>query len=327
MGRSAATLFLASECLILELSAEGKLRAILPAPSYIARSEECRTPVVQFISRLQNVSQNQRLISGGWGWTRTPGDGTIGQRIIFSAYRIEVVRTKSQQATGSSEEWTARPLAKDDRAVMAKKKNEADRDTAPRLPISVCINVGADGKLSAVRVSPEAAAKISRVKGFPHYDLSPEEKRDKLRKLLDYDYSRLIRRGIVKQMTHFNPLASTYFLHMWAVPAGGKRTPHELFHDSEKLPWVMGKRNKLRGRSKRELKEESDLPNISGDYLPPSVLTKSSVQKALRTYPGTQGVSNFSPVQASAIHDKFLPKQGGAVFDPSCGWRAGCWEP
>ena len=127
----------------------------------------------------------------------------------------------------------------------AEKKNEADRDTAPRLPISVCIDAEGN-KGTAVRVSPEAAAKISRAKGFPHYDLSAGEKKDKLRKLLDYDYSRLIRRGIVKQMTYFNPLASCYFPHMWAVRAGGNRTTRELFLDSEELPWAMGKRNRLR---------------------------------------------------------------------------------
>ncbi len=201
-------------------------------------------------------------------------------------------------------------------AVMAK-KNEADG--GPRLPISVCINVEGN-EFKAIRVSPEAAAKVSRVKGFPHYDLSSEEKRDKLRKLLDYDFSRVIQRGVVKQRTHFNPLASTYFPHMWAVPAGGKHTPRERFADDNEFPKVMGNRDKLRDRSKRELKEESDLPNIFGDYLPPSVLTKSSVQKALRTYSGTQGVSNFSPVAAAAIYHKFLPEEGGVVFDPSCGW-------
>jgi hypothetical protein len=207
-----------------------------------------------------------------------------------------------------------------DRAVMARKKNKADCETAPRLPISVCINVGANGKLSAIRFSPEAAAKISRAKGFPHYDLSPEEKRGKLRKLLDYDFSSLIRRGEVEQVTHFNPLASCYFPHMWAVPAGGRRTPHELFHDSEKLPRAMGKRNKLRNRSQRELHEEKNLPNIFGVYSPPPVLTLSSRQKALRTYSGTQGVSNFSPVSAATLYHHLLPKQGGIVFDPSCGW-------
>jgi hypothetical protein len=206
-----------------------------------------------------------------------------------------------------------------DRAVMAKKKNEADRDTAPRLPISVCINVEGN-RLTAVRVSPEAAAKVSRVKGFPHYDLSPEEKRDKLRKLIDYDYSPLIRRGIVKQVTHFNPLASCYFPHMSGVRAGGKRTLDELFADNNDFPKSMGKHNKLRDRSQRELNEERNLPNIFGHYLPPAVLTPSSVRKALRTFSGTQGVSNFSPVAAAAMYHDLLPKQGGIVFDPSCGW-------
>ena len=206
------------------------------------------------------------------------------------------------------------------RSAFLREKNEADRDSAPRLPISVCINVGTDGKLSAIRFSPEAAAKISRAKGFPHYDVSPEEKRDKLRKLLDYDFSSLIQRGEVEQVTYFNPLASCYFPHMWAVPAGGKRTPHELFHDSEKLPWAMGKRNKLRNRSQGELHEEENLPNIFGDDSPPSVLTLSSRQKALSTYSGTQRVSNFSPVAAASIYHHLLPDQGGVTWDMSCGW-------
>jgi hypothetical protein len=119
-------------------------------------------------------------------------------------------------------------------SFMPKKKNEADGDAAPRLPISVCINVDADGELTAVRFSPEAAAKVSRVRGF-HYGLSPEKKRHKLRKLLDYDH-------VVKQMTYFNPFASSYFPHMWAVRAGGKRTPRELFADNNAFPKAMGKR-------------------------------------------------------------------------------------
>ena len=196
---------------------------------------------------------------------------------------------------------------------------KADRGTAPRLPISVCINVEGN-KLTAVRFSPEAAAKISRAKGFPHYDLSPEEKEDKLRKLLDYDFSSLIQRGEVEQVTHFNPLASCYFPHMWAVPAGGKRTPSELFADNNEFPKAMGKRGKLRGRNKKEREEEKNLPNIFRDSLPPSVLTRSSVQKALRTYSGTQGVSNFSPVAAAAIYHRLLPMQGGVTLDTSCGW-------
>jgi hypothetical protein len=71
-----------------------------------------------------------------------------------------------------------------------------------------------------VRFAPRAAMRIYRVRGFPHYDLSPAEKKDMLRKLLDCDHSRLIQRGVVKQRTHFTPLASSYFQHMWSVRAG-----------------------------------------------------------------------------------------------------------
>jgi len=197
----------------------------------------------------------------------------------------------------------------------------ADRHTAPRLPLSVCINVEGN-KLTAVRFSPEAAAKISKLSGFPDHDLSLEEKRDKLHKLLDYDYSRMIRRGVVKQVTYFNPVASCYFPHMSDVRAGGKRTPRELFADNNEFPKAMAKRGKLRRRSKRERKEERNLPNIFRNryYLPSPVLTLSSRQKALRTYSGTQGVSNFSPVAAAAIYHRLLPAQGGVTWDMSCGW-------
>ncbi len=196
---------------------------------------------------------------------------------------------------------------------------KADRDATPILPISVCINVEADGKLSAIRFSPEAAAKISRERGLDD-DLSSEKKKAKLRKLLDYDYSSLIQRGVVKQRTHFNRVASSYFPHMSAVRAGGKRTPSELFADNNRFPKAMGKRGKLRERSKQEREEETNTPNIFHHYLPPSVLTRSSVQKAVRTYSGTQGVSNFSPVAAAAIYYRLLPEQGGVTWDMSCGW-------
>jgi len=195
-----------------------------------------------------------------------------------------------------------------------------DEDTSPRLPISLSINVGAAGKLSAIRFSPEAAAKISRAKGFPHYDLSPQDKIDKLCKLLGYDFSSVIHRGKVRQVTHFNPLASRYFRHMWEVQAGGKRTSGQLFADNDEFPRAMGKGGKMHTRSKKEQKEDQEAPNIGALYLPPSVLTKSNVRRALRTYSGTQSVSNFSPVAAGALYYKFLPKQGGIVFDPSCGW-------
>jgi hypothetical protein len=72
-------------------------------------------------------------------------------------------------------------------------------------------------------------------------------------------------------------------------------------------------------RSKAEAEEERRI-NWLREFLPESLLTPSSMDRALRTFSGTQKVSNFSPVQAASIYHKYLPDAGGIVFDPSCGW-------
>lgn len=166
------------------------------------------------------------------------------------------------------------------------------------------------------------AAEMARDKGY-HYDLSPDEKEDKLRKLIDYDFSEVIQDDTIRQVTHYNSLASTYFPHMWAVRAGGKRTPKELFENFLKLIEAMEKRRKLnvrdKKRSKAELEEEKQIKWLR-DLLPEKLLTKASIRKALLTFTGTQGVSNFSPIAAGGLYHKYLPEKGGVVFDPSCGW-------
>jgi hypothetical protein len=176
-----------------------------------------------------------------------------------------------------------------------------------------------EGGVTVVRVSPESAAGAMRVRGFPFDDLSLAEKRKMLPKLLACDHTRTIRRGVVRQVTRFNTLASCYFPHLWAVRAGKKRTPRELF-DGKDLPSALAKRGKLRGRMKYESDEETGLPIIFSEYLTPATLDPASLRKALRTFSGTQGVSQFSPVAASAIYHHLLPKKGGVVWDPSCGW-------
>jgi hypothetical protein len=177
-------------------------------------------------------------------------------------------------------------------------------------------------KSFTVRVSPLLAAEMARKRGH-HHDLSPDEKEAKLRKLIDYDFSKIIQDGVIKQRTHYNRLASCYFPHMASVRAGGKRTPLELFNNHPLLIKAMEKRQKLhigsKVRSKAELAEEKQIRWLR-DFLPESLLTAPSIQKALRTYSGTQGVSNFSPVAAAAIYHELLPDQGGVTWDMSCGW-------
>jgi len=173
-----------------------------------------------------------------------------------------------------------------------------------------------------VRVSPILAAEEAKAKGI-HHDLSRDEKETKLGKLIKYDFSKVIQDGVVKQRTHYNRLASCYFPHMASVQAGGKRTPLELFNDHPLLIKAMDKSRKLhvgtKKRSRAEAEEEKRIKWLR-EFLPESLLTPSSIQRALRTFSGTQSVSNFSPVQAGSIYHEYLPEQGGVVFDPSCGW-------
>jgi hypothetical protein len=110
---------------------------------------------------------------------------------------------------------------------------------------------------------------------------------------------------------------------MVSVQAGGKRTTQELFNDHPQLIKAMDKSRKLhvgtKKRSKTEAEEERRIKWLR-EFLPESLLTPSSMERALRTFSGTQKVSNFSPVQAASIYHKYLPEQDGIVFDPSCGW-------
>jgi hypothetical protein len=46
----------------------------------------------------------------------------------------------------------------------------------------------------------------------------------------------------------------------------------------------------------------------------------SDLRKALSIYSGTQTVSNFSPLGAAALYDRYLPLEGGTIYDPCAGW-------
>lgn len=176
-----------------------------------------------------------------------------------------------------------------------------------------------------VRKSPYAAAIDAMAEDLLHYKLTLPEKSEMLRKL--YEPASMIRVDnetneiTVKQETHFNPLSITYFPHFWNVPAGGKRTPQELYSNYPLLAQALEKLNsRLRERTKREQAEEKDAPAWITWYLTEAGMTPASIRKAVRMFTGTQAVSAFSPAQAAAIYHRFLPEDGGMVFDPSAGW-------
>jgi DNA methylase len=172
-----------------------------------------------------------------------------------------------------------------------------------------------------VRHSPYAAAIDAMAENLLHYKLTLPEKREMLGKLRGYPHASMIRRGTVKQETRFNPLSITYFPHFWSVPAGGMRTPKELSGNYPLLAKALEKWNeRLRERTKQEREEEKDAPDWIRWYLTEAGMTPASIRKAVRMFTGTQAVSAFSPAQAAAICHKYLPEDGGVVFDPSAGW-------
>lgn len=137
-----------------------------------------------------------------------------------------------------------------------------------------------------------------RTKGFPHYFLTPEDKFRKLTQLRNYSHSHLIVDGDILQKMHGLSLAWSYFPHAWSVQCGSMKTPMEVFESDTDLKRAIAKRLKYgTGR-----------------------ITDAEVRKAVRSYSGAQGVSNFRPTAAAAIYHTFLPPSGGTVWDMSSGF-------
>lgn len=134
--------------------------------------------------------------------------------------------------------------------------------------------------------------------GFPHYVLTDAEKSKELRSLLEYDHSGLIADGVVGQTMHALGTAWSYFPHAWGVRSGDKRTPIEVFKDDLLLRKAIVKMIRHTSNSR---------------------LTQSVLRKGLRSFSGTQGVSNFRPTAAAAIYHKYLP-ENGVTWDMSMGW-------
>lgn len=168
--------------------------------------------------------------------------------------------------------------------------------------------------------SPGAAAIDAMAEDLLEYRLTLEQKAKMFGKLREYPHASMIQHGAVKQETHFNPLSITYHPHFWNVPAGGMRTPKELYGNYPLLVKALEKWNeRLRKRTKQEREEEKDAPGWIRWYLTEPGMTPASIRKAVRMFTGTQAVSAFSPAQAAAIYHHLLPT-GAVVFDPSMGW-------
>lgn len=142
-----------------------------------------------------------------------------------------------------------------------------------------------------------------RERGFPHYLLNEQQRLHQFQLLKDFDCSKLIEGGTIKQTLHALGLAWHYFPHHWNVRVGKMRTAVDVWEDDELLKKAILSRIKWGGYI------------IENDGS--SDLSAAEMRKALRTFSGVQRVSNFRPSAARAIYDRFA---SGTVWDMSCGY-------
>jgi hypothetical protein len=163
----------------------------------------------------------------------------------------------------------------------------------------IAINRGAWSTFTPERMArfQEDVFRYYRQTGFPYYKLTDEEKRQEYTRLLSWDHTTLIAGDIVTQTMHGLSLAWSYHPHQWSVKCGTMRTPVEVFGEDALFRKAIAKRIAY------------------GDNI-----SDSAIRKALRTYSGTQAVSNFRPTAAAAIYHHLLPESGGSVYDPSAGF-------
>jgi hypothetical protein len=140
----------------------------------------------------------------------------------------------------------------------------------------------------------QAAFDHYRATGYPQYVLNDVKKTKEIQKLLKFDHSTLIQGDVITQSMHALGLAWSYHPHHINVECAGLRTVADTWKDDALLKAVIEKRIKY------------------GTYM-----SDSGIRKSVRSFTGTQAVSNFRPTAAAAIYHKLLPPEGGVTWDMS----------
>lgn len=140
-------------------------------------------------------------------------------------------------------------------------------------------------------------------RGFPYYEYSIDEKISDFNKIKKYDLTKIISDDIVRQTMHGLGLAWSYFPHSWNVKIRKMKTPMEVWEDKVVLKKAIEKRLQRGGFVM---------------LLPDGSMTDSQIRKALRSYSGTQSVSNFRPSAAAALYKTY--SGDGVIWDMSCGF-------
>lgn len=144
----------------------------------------------------------------------------------------------------------------------------------------------------------EEVFKHYRNVGFPYYSTSFVDRSNEYRKLMGYDYSKVldIDNKIIKQSMHGLNLAWSYMPHSFEVQCNSMRTVYDLFNDDELFKKVIDKRIRF------------------GDNM-----SDSGIRKTMKIFSGTQCVSNFRPTAAAALYSHFC-EPGETVWDISSGF-------
>ena len=135
-----------------------------------------------------------------------------------------------------------------------------------------------------------------KTKGFPYFDLSPEERQKIFNKLINFNSSSLSKENNIlsQNMLGLN-LANYYMPHIWETRSGKFLTPIEVFTDDDKFRAAIKKRIKL------------------GDNI-----SDAGIRKILSMFSGAHKVSNFRPTIAKYIYDNY--SGAGNVLDFSAGF-------
>lgn len=118
-----------------------------------------------------------------------------------------------------------------------------------------------------------------RSNGFPHFNLSLNERRKVVQQLLVFDPKTIVLGDIIGQNMMGQNLLNHHMPHIWSVRSRGFRTPMEMFLSDKCLRGVIRKRLRL------------------GDNI-----SLAGIRKTLGFAQGAQKVSSFRPTAAKAIY-------------------------
>lgn len=145
----------------------------------------------------------------------------------------------------------------------------------------------------------DLAFRFWRRRGFPYYELSPAEIKSEYQKLRDFDSAKLFCRNNLRGPSLGLSLANYFHPAMWSVRVSRYRSPMDVFEDDDLL----------RSAIRRALRIWPTRYSANA----------SCLRRMLKTFPGTASVSNFKPLIAKAIIEKYS-SNGAVVLDFCAGY-------